>query len=60
MKFIKIFLIPASIFLILFILTNRGYIGYLIHPLPFDGPYSGTVLDASTGKPIAGAKIVAT
>ncbi len=56
---IKIFLIPASIFLVLFILTNRGYIGYLIHPLPFDGPYSGTVLDASTGKPIAGAKIVA-
>jgi len=27
--------------------------------LPFDGPYSGTVLDASTGKPIAGARIVA-
>ena len=57
---IKIFSFLALIFLVLFILTNRGYIGYLIHPLPFDGPYSGTVLDTSTGKPIAGAKIVAT
>ena len=56
---IKIFSVLALIFILLFILTNRGYIGYLIHPLPFDGPYRGTVLDASTGKPIAGAKIVA-
>jgi hypothetical protein len=55
----KIFLFLALIFLVLFILTNRGYIGYLIHPLPFEGPYSGTVMDESTGKPIAGARIIA-
>ena len=54
----KIFLFLALIFLVLFILTNRGYIGYLIHPLPFEGPYSGTVMDESTGKPIAGARII--
>jgi hypothetical protein len=38
---------------------SRGYVGSLIHPLPFEGPYNGTVLDASTGKPIEGARVEA-
>ena len=52
-----IFLMAVA--LALFIVTDRGYIGSLIHPLPFDGPKSGRVTDAKTGKPIANAKIVA-
>lgn len=33
----------------------------LLHPpLPFTGPYSGQVLDASTGRPISGAEVIAT
>ena len=39
--------------------TSRGFIGSLIHPLPFEGPYKGTVLDSSTGKPIKGAIVEA-
>ncbi|MDY6989897.1 MAG: HEAT repeat domain-containing protein [Thermodesulfobacteriota bacterium] len=45
--------------LVAYALVSRGYVGSLIHPLPFGGPYSGTVLDASNGKPIKGATVQA-
>ncbi len=42
-----------------FVLSSRGYLGSLIHPLPFSGPYSGRVFDIASGKPIAGARVTA-
>ncbi|MEA3435572.1 MAG: HEAT repeat domain-containing protein [Thermodesulfobacteriota bacterium] len=55
----NIFIFVLLIFLVIFVFTSRGYIGSLVHPLPFDGPYRGTVVDASTGNPIANAKLIA-
>ena len=45
--------------LIAFVLMSRGYIGSLVHPLPFEGPYNGTIIDALTGNPIASAMVKA-
>jgi hypothetical protein len=45
--------LTASVFI------SRGYLGSLLHPLPFDGPYNGTIVDAATGKPVADARVVA-
>lgn len=53
--FILLLLLP----LIAYVFISRGYIGSLVHPLPFTGPYSGLIVDASTGKPVAGARVVA-
>ena len=55
----NIFLFVLLVFLMIFVFTSRGYIGSLVHPLPFDGPYRGTVVDASNGNPINGAKVFA-
>jgi len=55
----NIFIFLLFAFLIIFIFTSRGYIGSLIHPLPFDGPYRGMVVDASTGNPITDARVIA-
>lgn len=55
----NIFIFLLFVFLIIFIFTSRGYIGSLVHPLPFDGPYRGMVVDASTGNPITGVRVIA-
>ena len=49
----------TAVLVTLFVLTNRGWIGSLVHPLPFDGPKSGKVVDAERGRPVAGARITA-
>jgi hypothetical protein len=45
--------------LIAFVLMSRGYIGSLVHPLPFEGPYYGTIIDALNGNPIENAMVKA-
>jgi len=39
------------------VFLSRGYVGSLVHPLPFSGPYQGMIIDAATGKPVAGAAV---
>ena len=55
----NILVLLLLISLMAFVFMSRGYIGSLVHPLPFEGPYNGTVIDAATGKPIGGARITA-
>jgi hypothetical protein len=42
-----------------FVFMSRGYIGSLVHPLPFEGPYNGTIIDALSGNPIEHAVVKA-
>jgi hypothetical protein len=41
--------------LIAFVLMSGGYIGSLVHPLPFEGPFNGTIIDALNGNSIENA-----
>jgi len=38
-------------------LASRGWLGSLLRPLPFTGPYEGLVLDLVTNEPIADAAV---
>ena len=54
-----VFLFVLLVFLMIFVFTSRGYIGSLVHPLPFEGPYNGTVIDALSGNPIKSTRVMA-
>ncbi len=56
----NIFIFMLFVFLMIFIFMFVGCIGSWLHPLPFEGPYRGMIVDASNGKPIIGANIQAT
>jgi hypothetical protein len=48
MKKRNVLVLLLLISLTIFVLMSRGYIGSLVHPLSFEGPYSGMIIDAST------------
>lgn len=45
--------------LIAFISMSRGYFGSFVHPLPFKGPYNGTIVDAVSEKSVENARVTA-
>ena|GEM_PF-3739142 len=54
-----VFLFVLLVLLMIFVFTSRGYIGSLLRPLPFEGPYSGTIIDTLSGNPIKSARVMA-
>jgi hypothetical protein len=42
-----------------YVFISRGYIGSLVHPLPFEGPYNGTIIDDFSGNPVENARVMA-
>ncbi len=55
-RYILIFLLLVS--LTAYGFMSRGYIGSLVHPLPFEGPYNGMIIDALSGNPVEGAEVI--
>lgn len=56
-RYLLVFLLFVS--LTVYVLMSRGYIGSLLHPLPFDGPYHGMIIDSLSGNPVEGASVIA-
>jgi hypothetical protein len=54
---IIVFLLVVSFAVYVFL--SRGILGSLVHPLPFEGPYNGIVIDSVSGNPIEQAEILA-
>jgi len=55
----NIIVLLLAISLTAYVLLSRGYIGGLVHPLPFEGPYDGAIIDAATGLPVEQARVTA-
>ena len=56
----NVFVLLLLISVAAFVFMSRGYIGSLVHPLPFEGPYDGTIIDALNGSLVEDARITAT